>query len=79
MSRQTFRRKLIFYCNKANIRVINPHSIRHTLATRLASFCNNATDIEAAAKMLGHSPSMFLQTYAQHNTEEAELNLTEIR
>lgn len=75
ISRQTFRKKLVYYCNKANVRIISPHSIRHTIATRLASLCNNATDIEAAAKILGHSSTMFLQTYAQHNTEKAELSL----
>lgn len=75
MGRETFRRKLRHYCKKAGIREINPHCIRHTMATRLAALCHNATDIEAAAKMLGHSTAMFMQTYANHNTEVAEKNL----
>jgi len=75
MSRQTFRRKLEFYVKKANVRMISPHCARHTKATMLASVCQTTQDIEACARRMGHSPSMFMDTYGKHNTQETEREL----
>ena len=75
MSRQTFRRKLEHYVNKANVRMISPHCARHTKATMLASVCQTTQDIEACARRMGHSPSMFMDTYGKHNTQETEREL----
>lgn len=75
MSRQTFRRKLEHYVNKANVRMISPHCARHTKATMLASVCETTSDIEACARRMGHSPSMFMDTYGKHNTQETEREL----
>jgi integrase len=75
MSRTTFRRKLYAYCDKAGVRRINPHASRHMQATRLASVCKNGQEIEAAARRLGHSPEMFMNTYAKHADEATEETL----
>lgn len=75
LSRQTFRRKLTYYVKKANVREISPHCARHTKATMLASVCKTTQDIEACARRMGHSPSMFMDTYGKHNTQETEREL----
>ncbi len=72
MSRSNFRTKLEKYIKLAGVRRNVPHGIRHTAATMLASACETAQDIEAAAKRLGHKPQMFLNTYGLHNTDESE-------
>lgn len=75
MGRSTFRRRLYRYCDLAGVRRINPHASRHIQATRLASVCVTGQEIEAAARRLGHSPEMFLNTYARHVSDEAEAEL----
>jgi len=75
MGRSTFRRRLYRYCDKAGVRRINPHASRHIQATRLAGVCRNGQEIEAAARRLGHSPEMFMNTYAKHTSEETETAL----
>ena len=75
MSRTAFRRKLYKVEEKAGIRKAVPHSIRHSSAKILASVCTNASDIEVAAKRLGHSAEVFLKVYANHTDEETEENL----
>ena len=75
MARCTFRSKLNYYIALSGIRKNVPHGIRHTAATMLASACENAQDIEAAAKRLGHSPQVFLNTYGLHNTDDSESEL----
>jgi len=75
LGRNTFRRKLKYYCKKANVRLIHPHCIRHTLATRLATNCHNALEINAAARILGHSPSMFVSVYSNHISDEIQKDL----
>jgi transcriptional regulator with XRE-family HTH domain len=42
------------------------HCFRHTRASELGSKCENIGDVIFCAKWLGHSPSMFLNTYC-HN------------
>lgn len=75
LSRTTFRRKLEVYCSKANVREINPHAARHSMACKLAKVCKTGAEIEAAARRLGHTPSVFLNTYAAHVDDELENEL----
>lgn len=75
ISRTEFRRRLYKYEDKACVRRAVPHSIRHSSAKLLASVCSNATDIEAAARRLGHSAEVFLKVYANHTEEETEETL----
>ena len=75
LGRTTFTRKLKNYCRKANVRVINPHASRHLQATKLASVCSTGDEIEAASRRMGHSPSMFMNTYAKHVNEKTENDL----
>jgi integrase len=75
MGRSTFRRRLYKYCDLAGVRRINPHASRHIQATRLASVCVTGQEIEAAARRLGHSPEMFLNTYARHADDATETAL----
>lgn len=72
LGRTTFRTKLDYYCSKAKVRKINPHAVRHIAAVRLASVCRDAGDIESCASRLGHTPEMFLNTYAKHIKEEKQ-------
>lgn len=75
MGRSTFRRRLYKYCDLAGVRRINPHASRHIQATRLASVCVTGQEIEAAARRLGHSPEMFMNTYARHADDATEAAL----
>ena len=75
LSRTTFRRKLKKYCRIAGIREINPHASRHLQAVKLARVADSAELIEAAARRLGHSPEMFLNTYAKHTNDKNETEL----
>ncbi len=77
LSRNSFRRKLYKYCDMARVRRINPHASRHIQATKLASVCHTGTEIEAAARRLGHSPDMFMNTYARHTNDKVENQLLE--
>lgn len=77
LSRTGFRRKLYKYCELAGVRKINPHASRHLQATKLASVCHTGEEIEAAARRLGHSPEMFMNTYARHCSDKTENELLE--
>lgn len=59
----------------AGVRKINPHASRHLQAVKLARVADSAEMIEAAARRLGHSPEMFLNTYARHVDDEKENEL----
>lgn len=72
LSRTTFRKKLYYYCDKANVRKCNPHAMRHQQAVKLARVCMTGDDIETAAHRLGHSTSVFLDIYANHKNDEKE-------
>ena len=74
-AKTTFRRKLYHYCDLAGVRRINPHGARHTMAVLLSAVALTGEDIEVAAKRLGHSPEMFMNTYANHVSEEKETEL----
>lgn len=75
ISKSTFRRSLYYYCDKANVRKLNPHAIRHTMACKLARVCKTGAELEIAAKRLGHTPSVFLDVYANHQDDELENDL----
>ena len=72
VSRNTIRRLFDKYCDIAGVRRMNLHALRHNQAVKLASVCHNGEEIEIAAKRLGHSPSMFMNTYANHSNDEKE-------
>ena len=72
MSRTTLRRKLYYYCEVSGVRKCNPHALRHNQAVKLASICDTTEKLEVAARRLGHSPSMFMNTYANHTNDEAQ-------
>ncbi len=72
MSRTTLRRKLYYYCELSGVRKANPHALRHNQAVKLASICDTTEKMEIAARRLGHSPSMFMDTYANHTNDEAQ-------
>ena len=74
-AKTTFKRRLDKYCDLAGVRRINPHGARHTLAVLLSSVSRDHTDLVAAAKRLGHSPEVFMNTYANHKNEEKESEL----
>ena len=76
-AKTTFRRRLYYYCDKAGVRRINPHGARHTMAVLLSAVALTGEDIEAAARRLGHTPEMFMNTYANHSSEEREETLFE--
>lgn len=75
MGRNTIRRIFNGYCVKANVRHLNLHALRHNQAVKWASIAKTGEEIEIAAHRLGHSPSMFLNTYANHAKEEKENEL----
>ena len=72
MGRTTLRRKLYYYCEVSGVRKANPHALRHNQAVKLASICDTTEKVEIAARRLGHSPSMFMDTYANHTNDEAQ-------
>jgi len=75
LSRTSFRRKLYHYCDVANVRKCNPHAVRHQMAVKLSSVAETMQELEICAKRLGHSPEMFLNTYANHLNEDRESEL----
>lgn len=67
LSKTEFRRRFYKYIEKAGVPRIVPHGVRHSKATMLASVCLNAEEIAVGAKFLGHSPTMFMETYVSKN------------
>ena len=65
-ARSSFRRLWNNACKKAGVRHAVPHSIRHMLAVKLLGNCKSISDQIAVAKMLGHTPSVDIDTYANH-------------
>lgn len=78
MSRTEMRRKLYYYCELSGVRKANPHALRHNQAVKLASICDTTEKVEIAARRLGHSPSMFMDTYANHTNDEKQEELLNI-
>jgi len=72
LPKTSVRVKIIEYASKAHLHVITPHGFRHTKATLLMSVCLSMSDVKAAAKFLGHSVSMMMETYAHEDKNAIE-------
>lgn len=70
MDATAFRRRLENYCDKAGIKKVTPHCLRHTYATRLSGRCYTDADRQARAYLLGHSVTVDEQVYTAHNQLE---------
>ena len=75
IGKTTFKRELKKDCIRANVRPINPHAVRHMMAVKLASACENAMDIEASSQRMGHTASVFLNIYANHKKSNVEAKI----
>ena len=81
LSKSALRAKLNRYMDKADLPHITPHGFRHSKATLLMSVCQSMADVKAAARFLGHSVTMMMETYAHEekkNTEEIVARLQNI-
>ncbi|MCR5079250.1 MAG: site-specific integrase [Bacilli bacterium] len=72
LSKSSLRRKLYFYIEKAGVRKITPHSFRHAKATALMKVCKNMQEVKAAARYLGHSATMMIDTYGHSEMSATE-------
>ena len=68
MPKATLRKIMHHYMDKAKLPKISPHGFRHTKATMFMKVCRNMDEIKAAAKFMGHSVTMMMETYA-HSEE----------
>ena len=69
-AKSTLRRRMKYYMELAKVPRITPHGVRHTKATMLMSVCRNMAEVKAAARYLGHSATMMIDTYG-HAKEES--------
>ena len=69
LPKATLRKKMHKYMIKAKLPIISPHGFRHTKATLFMGVCKNMSEIKAAAKFMGHSVTMMMETYA-HSEEK---------
>ena len=67
-----FRNKMQKYMQKAHVPIISAHGFRHTKATLLMSVCLSMADIKAAARFLGHSVTMMMETYAHEDKRNTD-------
>jgi integrase len=74
-SRTHIRKLFNYYCDKANVRRMNLHALRHNQAVKLARICTTGEEIEIVARRLGHSPEVFMNIYANHHNQEKETEL----
>jgi len=72
----TFRMRMDEAIIRAGLPRITPHCFRHSKATMLLSVCRNMEEAKAAAKFLGHSLTMLMETYG-HAKEETMVHLME--
>lgn len=70
VARSTFRRKWDSACEKSGVRKMVPHGVRHMIATRMMGNCGSISDQIALAKILGHTPSIDIDVYANHEDIE---------
>jgi integrase len=70
LSRTEFTRKMDHYIKLAGVRKCNPHAIRHMKSVEFSKQCATMADLEAVASQLGHTPTVELNIYAKHNTED---------
>lgn len=72
ISHTQFKRKLYALEDKAGIDHYMPHEFRHTKCYELAKKCENMSDVVYCSKVMGHSTSVFLNTYCSHLDESLE-------
>ncbi len=72
ISHSTFKRKLAYYENKAKIDDYTAHEFRHTRCYQLARKCETISDVVYCAKVMGHSPTIFMNTYCSHLDKSLE-------
>lgn len=77
-SKTSFRRAWKNACDKAGIRYMCPHGARHMKAVKLLSKCENLSDQAMISKLLGHTPSVDLNTYANHGDMDKAKKLLEL-
>lgn len=63
LSKASFRHKFYRYIELSGVKRVTPHSIRHRKATDLMAVCKNMEEVKAAARYLGHSATMMIDTY----------------
>lgn len=63
-SKAAFRKLFHHYIDKAGIKRITPHCVRHAKATKLLKVCKNMIEVKAVAKYMGHSPTILLDVYS---------------
>lgn len=71
-SKTAFRHKMNKYMDIANLPYISAHGFRHTKATMLMSVCLSMMDIKSAARFLGHSVTMMMETYAHEDKKNTD-------
>ena len=69
-AKSTLRRRMGIYMQLSKVPRITPHGVRHTKATMLMAVCKNMAEVKAAARYLGHSATMMIDTYG-HAKEES--------
>ena len=70
----SFRNKISEYALKAELPILTPHCFRHSKATMLLEVCKNMEEVKSAARFLGHSATMLLDTYG-HAKEETMMDI----
>lgn len=73
LPKSAIRKKMKKYMNKAKLPYISPHGFRHSKATLFMSVCKTMAEVKAAAKFMGHSVTMMMETYA--HSEEKTIDL----
>ena len=63
LSKTSIRRKMYGYAKKAGLKKITPHAFRHGKAMELMKVCKNMQEVKSAARYLGHSATMMIDTY----------------
>ena len=63
---------------KADLPLVTPHSFRHAKATLLMSVCLSMADVKAAARFLGHSVTMMMETYAHEDQKNTDLIISRL-
>lgn len=81
ISRNSIRRRMYEYIEKAGVRKTTPHGARHSNATWLMEQCNTIADVKVAAGRLGHSVSMMTETYGHilNSSEDDMINSISVK
>jgi integrase len=61
---RSYDRALARIIEKAAVRRLTSHGLRHTAATHMVSGATDIGQLRAIADILGHSPDMLMKTYA---------------